>query len=391
MSSVSISSPGGPRFVRMDAITPSGERVYEDLAPHHKAPLAKALANPILLEKCEQLHGILGKYRVMRFGLAGYLRVTFREIRGQRCVLHLGTHASADQFAKRYDGAIPDHIIPLEESTIMKSSQTPTNGTGHAKNGTTAPSQHQQAHRDIASEGDLLLQAIALVANKAMESTKKQLIGDIEAMGELVRGQLEGSITARLGEVVQRLERGEQSMGQQTADFAGQIQQLRGEIEIKAQLADALRAEVGSVTTSIDKRVHAAEAGIAGLAERIGQVQGAHEEFIQRSRAQDDKADQCLAGLLTQLARTAEMMKERDEKLAALERQLQDVESRLLDSADVKRRLSQLEDRSTVTEISTKKLDSNVRDLTDSVAAQNSERAKGQSFLSTIQRFFRWA
>lgn len=394
MSADPALTPCAPRHVRMDAITAKAERLFMALARHHQEPLLKALCKPVLLEQCELLTGLMQR-RVKRFGLAGFLRVTFREVHGRKCILHVGTHSAADRFAKHYDGNIPNHIIPIEESIIMKPAQVVSNGNGHHKNGAAVPLPRQEVSRDLANEGDLLVQAIVLIADKAMDEKKRQLVGDIEAMGDLVRGQVEEAINAQIADLVRRQETFEQSMAQQFAQFADQTRRFEGEMAKKDQLAMDLGVQLGEMNVGLGNRVRAVKEEQAVLTKCLGQLQAAQEDWKLQCQENARKVEERLAELSGRLVQDSEFANERDESLRVLEGRVQVMETQLAHAQVTEQRLGQAEAAVRTIDARTEGLESGCRELAVSVAGlkssldQLSTPEAGRGFVSKILRLFR--
>jgi len=105
----------------MDTITPMAERQIEALGPKDRRRVISALGHPVLARRCERV-AKLAKYRVGHFDVTGSVRVSYRPIGAQNCVIHVGTHERFDDFADRYTGTLAgqDRIIPVKESMIMK-------------------------------------------------------------------------------------------------------------------------------------------------------------------------------------------------------------------------------------------------------------------------------
>jgi hypothetical protein len=287
-------SPGEPasacvsRYVRMDAITPNAEVLYANLPECFQARLRKVLLAPIARQRCYLLKGQAGQYRVKRIRFGRKLRATYRDLAQCRCILHVGTHADADDFANHYDGEIPATIIPLEESIMMKTESLVTNGNGHHKTKTAPLASKQELPRELTNEGEFLLQAIALVADKAMEEKKRKILEDVETLNALVLGQ-----DARIDTLAGRQEQFDQSMAQQFVQIGEQMRRLLVDISKGNRETENLGSQVGSITTAIGNRVGAAEETLAGLIKSLGHLEATHQTLTHESHHFDQKLQQC--------------------------------------------------------------------------------------------------
>jgi hypothetical protein len=369
----------------MDTITPAAERLFLGLALHHRESLRRVLREPVLIERCELLE-TLARYRVRRFGLAGFLRVTFREVGGGQCVLHVGTHAAADRFARRYDGSIPHTTIRIQESMIMKSHSALPVANGQPNNGSTRQSPRQSQNGELASEGDLLVQAVLLIANNAVEQAKRQLVGDIEAMGELVRGQCEQAVSGEIAELLRVEKTHEQSTARQFATVGESIQRFEDAASKTDRLVKDLAALAGDLKSELGKRAATLEDVVTQLTNSLRSLQVAHETLARQCRDHEKSVQQRLADI------SASQDQFREELGRTVEQRLQ---TEMWASANVANRLEQIELTLASNGAQADRLDLELRSLKDSVASLSDEtdralrHRKRGGLLSAIMSVFR--
>lgn len=368
----------------MDTITPAAERLFLGLAVHHREPLRRALREPVLISRCGLIEQ-LARYRVRRFGLAGFLRVTFREVRGGQCVLHLGTHAAADRFARHYDGSIPPSTIPIEESMIMKSGSALSVANGEPNNGSPRQSPRQSQIGELASEADLLVQAVLLIANNAVEQAKRQLVGDIEAMGELVRGQCEQAVSGQIAELLRVQRTHEQSTARQFATVAESIQRFKDGASETDRLLKDLAALAGNLKSDLGKRAATLEDVVTQLTNSLRSLQ----------QAQETLARQCQDHEKSVLQRLADMSASQDQFREELGRTVeQRLQTEIWASANVAHRLEQIELTLASNGAQADRLGLELRSLKESVASLSDgtdrtlRHRKRGSLLSAIASLF---
>ncbi len=169
--------------VRMTLLTQAAEEQFARLSATDRHRLAAALARTVAGSRC-RLVTKLAKYRIYHFDVTDTVRVSFRLVSGRACVLHVGTHPEFDAFADRYSGSLPNTLIAIEESEVMKK---------HNQNGTPAPKVEPANHvLPVVAAGDPVSQAILSLCKPAFqeflaavrakdEKDIYDLVADIEA------------------------------------------------------------------------------------------------------------------------------------------------------------------------------------------------------------------
>lgn len=292
-------------LIRMEAITPSAEKQVKRLSPTGRSKVIAALTQAIPRERCELVTS-LRQHRVFHFDTTDTIRVSYREVDGQTCVIHVGTHPEFDRFANCYRGTLPNRLIPIEESDVMKQNhkRPQTNNpavTAMIADGAPSPT--------TAREGaHLLSRAILSIFDKAFDGKKTRLDADIEARDQLLDEQL-GRLKEQLAGQKNALQSLEQVITQQGRHFQTDFATLRQDFNIVKAESDSrvrdLEARLASTAVTLDNQVQARlgalTAEIVGsmtpLATRIDGLLEEHQTLLRQFSVRDQLAQEMAVAL----------------------------------------------------------------------------------------------
>jgi hypothetical protein len=223
MSTLAISAHGqGQReSVRMHDLTPQAEKNIAQLAPPDRLKVLRILHHPVRQERCGKLSR-LARYGLWHFDVTRSIRVTYRLLGGRACVLHVGTHAEFDHFVDHYSGNIPSHLIPMEESIVMKKHSTKdsvSTANGIAPSAPAvclsvpSPARCSENGPDIP---EVLRPLLHLFGQALAESCSQRVNTDIESMSDLVREEL-GTQIRQQADQLSRLAGAQDELAQQLA------------------------------------------------------------------------------------------------------------------------------------------------------------------------------
>jgi hypothetical protein len=264
----------------MHLLTPQGERSLEQLAPPDRLKVVRVLASPVRQEKCRKL-ARLGRYGLWHFNVTRSIRVTYRILDGSACVLHVGTHPEFDHFVDHYSGNVPNKLILIEESTVMKQllpkgDTSSTKDVGPLLPAASAPAPLPSSDGNIRPDVPEVLRPLLLLFGAALaESCRQTVMPDIDSMCELVREELGGKIRSQadqldrltvsqdqlaqqlhlqettLVETRDRLTEAVETVLQQTARFRGTLDSIRAQLDNRLGAAErAMDAQLAQVTAA---------------------------------------------------------------------------------------------------------------------------------------------
>jgi hypothetical protein len=307
MESTKLAEVAAPeeRTVLMRLITRRAEREYGRLATADRRKVTEALRRSVLSGRCTPVKR-LARFGVSHFDVNDSLRVSYRLVEGQACVLHIGTHAEFNKFARRYDGSLPREFLTIEESKAMNKRQS--NGSKSVNTSTApavadiAPPAHATPAAALAGEAGQVVAAINALVGKLLG----QVAGDIETMAELVRGQA----TAEQQALADRLSAQQGQLEALKADTAGKIEALAGCVaeaqkdclscrdHVRSQLAELQER----LATRVDEAItRAAEERVAPLSEQVTRLAAEHgrlgDELARQSRALEQQRHGADSGL----------------------------------------------------------------------------------------------
>ena len=105
--------------IRMTLVTRRAEKGFFALDPLDQERVKGDLCQPVPGNRYRKLNR-WASVGLFHFDVTGSVRVTSLEVDGKACVVHIGPHDEFDKFVDQFDGQLPQHPKPLEESRIMK-------------------------------------------------------------------------------------------------------------------------------------------------------------------------------------------------------------------------------------------------------------------------------
>lgn len=304
MSTVLASTVMHPATITMDTITPMAERQIETLGPKDRRCVIAALCRPVLARRCERVTH-LAKFRVGHFDVSRSVRVCYRRIGAQNCVIHVGTHERFDEFASRYTGTVAgkDRIIPVKESIVVKKNLTVASH----------PSSASTVERPT-------LQVVAPNATDPLRDALSAVCRDVLA------GAVDGKLDRFLADLVEqneqvdalgrRLSAAEETLRNEfNRDLAAVHDRVRAEWqELSNKNAALLRNEIVSEVTGRALEIESVEARLdqtlsSHMVDRLQDAARQSEAMGQAIRAAfADDLNSVAARLLNQLAAQSEVI-----------------------------------------------------------------------------------
>ena len=313
------------RFITRDA-----EKLFNALAPDDQRRVARAIAQPPPRNRCE-LVTALAKERVFHFAVGESLRISFcQHPEGGNCIIHIGTHAEFDRFAKHYAGCNSTNVILLAESSIM------------AKTDTRPAAYGQQAVLEKIGEmfqllGDGMREVIketrdglrSEIQSELLEPTRESLrklertVEDLTKKTSNEVAQIRGDSYKEVSQVAQRIDEAEKLC----RDLASQTRNLQiclGQLEEGSK--NALEKACNEI---MDQMAHTAadlrgqmEAGLARLSDQ-------HEAHRRKAEDQWQATSGRLEAAESRLHEAAQQSQQAECRLQAIESRLGAVDQHL--------------------------------------------------------------
>jgi hypothetical protein len=184
-----LESPSG---FRLSWITYPTVKSVSRLSAVFRRQVSKELAGVVPSGRCTSVKN-LQRYCVYHFDVNETVRVCFRLLGdGRAVVIHVGTHAEFNHFAKHYRGTLP-RITPIQECELMKATR---NGKFDLATDTdTRPSPgNGQGPRTRAAWAETLTWAIQEAVNHGLAAEGQRRSEDIDTLTELIRTETAGRI-----------------------------------------------------------------------------------------------------------------------------------------------------------------------------------------------------
>lgn len=283
--------------VRVAAVAHQAEKALGQLSPQHLEQIVQELANGVPLARCKSITR-LKRYRVRRYDASETLRVTLRPLPVGMTVLHAGTHAEGDKFIRLYDGHIPEHLVPIQESVLMKSPNKPQPHAVplHAPKAVApsppappvaaappapvapapvAPAPVAPAPSPGAAEAEVL-GALKLLTGRWTDDKLRSIEGDIDSLDDRIKAgeRAQADANARLHELA--------------AGQAKQEQAIR-------QNADAARTDTAALRVHVTRTIEGQTGALSALADELRQAVRQNADLVRA--AADELRDRWAAEL----------------------------------------------------------------------------------------------
>lgn len=248
--------------IKMALITPQAVKLFQRLSATDRRCVSEALSKPVHGDRYRTITH-LRKPRVRHFDVTETIRVSYRLLGAQACVLHIGTHSEFKRFSARYTGTLPNTLISIEESFVM-SQKHMSNGIPFSKvEPTSRPSVSPIVRVSDQDVAETLAQL--LLGSRAFEERAKSIDDTIETLMDDVRDMT----IAKVGGDLQNIEG---RIADQGADFErlrGAVGTICGDVTaLQSRMADH-RGEIEAGLEAQTLRIASVEVQLAGAVGRF--------------------------------------------------------------------------------------------------------------------------
>lgn len=237
--------------VRLSYITKNAEKTLAALAVPDRRRVTEKLIQPVQGSRFKPV-GCATKYGVVRFNVSRSLRVTCRHTNGNMCVLHVGTHPEADRWAANYNGHMPQQLIRICDSKVVRMCPAVVVTSGKQCADAKTVQELRVETSDFATAvvepGDLqqIGSAFLTMCGKLLKVEQRRTEQQLFDMEEMLREERETALSAY--EVHEEEERAtlralEEHWGQKTQDLSRRIVNINKSLQTGSSNLQALRAE----------------------------------------------------------------------------------------------------------------------------------------------------
>ncbi len=291
--------------VSLGWITRQAESQVAQLCPMDQARIVETLLKPLPRRRCELVES-LAQYRIYHFRASKTLRVSYRPTDKGLCIVHVGKHSEFDRFARHFAGQPPIHLVPLQESVVMKNNQQ--FAKNNAVKSTPAQSNVAPATPVTGDEEFMLLESLRDLISKAVTPRQEALASDWGTRLDDVRKEMEqrsqescqrlaqhdarlnglgNECRAKLADLGRQM--GETCRSQQ--DLAAKFAQSRTDLDGRCEAQSRALEEVHSETA---RRADQANAAWSEMEKRLAALTGRLESLSQETDTRVAGVAECI-------------------------------------------------------------------------------------------------